>query len=310
MNKPADKSTDKSADKSADNYSKDNNSTGNPEFQPADTQIRLSTGSQKLDKLLGGGIEKGALTEIYGEGGSGKTNFCLVMLKNVALSGKKVAYIDTEGVSLERLKQICGSDFDSVLKNLRLYHVYSMTEQADVVEKCLRLTKTPSSDIGLIVLDSATGLYRLTLGTDEETMSRNSLSCQIINLMTVSRRLEIPTIITSQVYTSLRKETFEPLGGHILSHYAKTIVFFEKLQYGARRATLIKHRAASEGTSVIFYLSASGISDTEPEKPYEILIIRYYLYICSSYCYCHEGSDCSSSCAAVWWGRDCDYQAD
>lgn len=38
--------------------------------------IQLSTGSKELDKLLGGGIETGSITEMFGEFRTGKTQLC------------------------------------------------------------------------------------------------------------------------------------------------------------------------------------------------------------------------------------------
>lgn len=38
--------------------------------------IQLTTGSRELDKLLGGGIETGSITEIFGEFRTGKTQIC------------------------------------------------------------------------------------------------------------------------------------------------------------------------------------------------------------------------------------------
>ena len=38
--------------------------------------IYLSTGSEKFDKLLGGGIETGSITEMFGEFRTGKTQIC------------------------------------------------------------------------------------------------------------------------------------------------------------------------------------------------------------------------------------------
>lgn len=37
---------------------------------------QLTTGSKELDKLLGGGIETGSITEIFGEFRTGKTQLC------------------------------------------------------------------------------------------------------------------------------------------------------------------------------------------------------------------------------------------
>lgn len=38
--------------------------------------VQLATGSAELDKVLGGGIETGSITEIYGEFRTGKTQLC------------------------------------------------------------------------------------------------------------------------------------------------------------------------------------------------------------------------------------------
>lgn len=38
--------------------------------------IQLTTGSKELDRLLGGGVETGSITEIFGEFRTGKTQIC------------------------------------------------------------------------------------------------------------------------------------------------------------------------------------------------------------------------------------------
>ena len=55
---------------------------------------RLQLKCQPLDHLLDGGIESQAITEIFGEAGTGKTNFCLQASRECAQSGRKVAFID------------------------------------------------------------------------------------------------------------------------------------------------------------------------------------------------------------------------
>jgi len=81
---------------------------------------RLPTGIASVDALLGGGLETDAVTELYGEGGSGKTLFCLEVAARVARASRWVFYIDTEGVSLERLRSVGGTDFDRILGRLLL----------------------------------------------------------------------------------------------------------------------------------------------------------------------------------------------
>ena len=65
--------------------------------------IMISTGSKALDDLLGGGIETGAITELFGEFRTGKTQLChtLAVICQMPLDmggGEgKCLYIDTEG---------------------------------------------------------------------------------------------------------------------------------------------------------------------------------------------------------------------
>ena len=56
---------------------------------------RVPIGCGAIDRIMGGGIESSAITQLYGEGGSGKTNICLQVTRNVVQAGQKVIYIDT-----------------------------------------------------------------------------------------------------------------------------------------------------------------------------------------------------------------------
>ena len=78
----------------------------------------ISSGSEVLDFILGGGLEKDVVTTIYGPSGSGKTNLCIVAIANVAKDDKKVLFLDTEGgFSVERIKQI-DDNYENILKNV------------------------------------------------------------------------------------------------------------------------------------------------------------------------------------------------
>jgi len=217
----------------------------------------LPIGSQVLDNLLEGGLEGGAITLLFGEAGSGKTNICLQVARNVTLSGKKVIYIDTEGVSLERLQQIAGDKYEEVMKNILFFEPHSFEEQEKFVEKAVRLADS-SLEIGAIIVDSATIHYRLTRN-DEEKGTRKSLSPQLAKLLGVGRTKDIPILVTSQVYTDIEKGTFEPLGGHVLLHNAKAIIRLDKVSTGTRRAVIVKHRHLEEGRKAEFKITSTGV---------------------------------------------------
>src|SRR5512137_2627613 len=96
---------------------------------PVRPSVKVPVQCKPLDDLLDGGIESGCLTLFYGEAGSGKTNICLQLARNVARDEKKVVFVDTEGVSLERLRQICGDDFEAVLKRILFSEPYTIDDQ-------------------------------------------------------------------------------------------------------------------------------------------------------------------------------------
>jgi DNA repair protein RadB len=217
----------------------------------------LPIGSEALDSLLEGGLEGGAITLFFGEAGSGKTNICLQVARNVAVTGKKVIYIDTEGVSLERLQQMAGENYEDVMKNILFFEPHSFDEQEKFVDKSIKLAES-SLEVGVIILDSATIHYRLTRN-DEERGVRKSLSPQLAKLLGVSRSKDIPVVLTSQVYTDIDKGTFEPLGGHVLLHNAKAIVRLDKVGTSSRRAVIIKHRHLEEGRNANFKLTKTGV---------------------------------------------------
>src|SRR5437773_7940098 len=99
--------------------------------------MRCSTGSKNLDALLNGGIETQAITEFYGDFGSGKSQICHTLCTVAQLPaessglGGAVIFIDTEGTFRpERVKQIAeesGLDAIQILKNIFLRKVYNAT---------------------------------------------------------------------------------------------------------------------------------------------------------------------------------------
>jgi DNA repair protein RadB len=219
---------------------------------------RLALGCGAIDAMLEGGVEAGCLTLLYGEAGTGKTTLCLLLAAAVARQGKRVIYIDTEGVSMERLRQIAGDDFETVAKNILFSNIGSFDEQEKMVDKAIKLAQG-NVDVGMIIIDSISMHYRLT-SREEDRGERKSLAGQSAKLTNVAREKAIPVVATSQVYTDIETGTFEALGGHALHHNSKVIVRVDKVSTGRRRAVLMKHRSLPEGLVADFQLTSDGIS--------------------------------------------------
>ena len=230
------------------------------------TSERLATGIPSVDRLLGGGLESDSVTEIYGEGGSGKTLFCLEVGTRVAREGRWVFYIDTEGVSTDRLRAISGDQLESILKRFLLSTPQNLEEQGRAVATACALAREGKRPVGLIIVDSATFYYRLSLSGSDEDDARQSLSLQLADLVVTALRAQVPVVITNQVWRSLREGTLEPLGGSFLNHAAKTILRFDRLPGPRRRAVLVKHRSLAEGAAEFRITSTALEGPVPPDR--------------------------------------------
>lgn len=223
---------------------------------------RLAFGVPSLDSLLGGGLERASLTEVFGEGGTGKTNLCLQLTCRVALEDAWVFYIDTEGLSLDRLGALAagmGKSLPEVLRRLLVTTPKSLVEQETAVNRVSDLIGNRQRPVGLVVLDSATLLYRLELGLEDESEARRSLSTQLATLLHAALDFHVPVIFTNQVFRDSSTGQFEPIGGTFANHVAKTILRLDRGNDGWRRATLLKSRSLPEGGTAEFRLTNRGI---------------------------------------------------
>lgn len=231
--------------------------------------IRLPTACAPLDELLGGGVETGGLTEVHGEAGTGKTNLCLQLARNVALGGGKVVYLDSEGISADRLAQISGSALPDVEARLIVERVTQTGAQAKAAERAARIAKA-IPQVKLIIVDSATLLYRVQLADSEGLWERRALVRQLHGLHAVARERGVAVVLTNQVFSVPGQEGVQGLGGHAMRHLAGCVVRLERLAapHGARQAVLLKHRSRPEGGSARFALTGAGLGPL-PSPPEE-----------------------------------------
>ena len=98
---------------------------------------KITTATEALDTLFAGGIETQALTEIYGEFGCGKTQFCHTMCVQVQKTKEEggleggVLYIDSENTfrpeRIVSIAQANGMDPEKVLDNIVVARAYNLS---------------------------------------------------------------------------------------------------------------------------------------------------------------------------------------
>lgn len=224
----------------------------------------LSTACPPLDALLDGGLEEDAITLVFGEGGSGKTNLALQCARQVVAAGGKVAYIDTEGVSGRRMEQVFEVAFPDAQERtaaeerVLFFSPFTIAEQEKMVERT-----APLQGLGLIVVDSINMHYRLHIddekeaGRSKEKEASRSLYKQLHHLTGYARQHHVPVLVTGQVYGG--EDATQPFARRVMEHLVKALVRFEKRPDGTRRATVLKHRSIEDGRQTRFRIGAHGL---------------------------------------------------
>ena len=240
--------------------------------------LRLTTGSKKLDALLGRGLETQAITEFYGEYGTGKSQLAHQLCVNVQLPpekgglGGRALYIDTENTfRTERILQMSGYlglDPDDVFRGIILAEAYTSDHQMFLLENSDKIIK--DNNIRLIVVDSLTGHFRSEyIGRENLAARQQKLNQHMHKLIRLARAFNTVALVTNQVMSSpdvFFGEPIRPVGGHIVAHTSHTRIFLRKARRGpVRIARLVSSPYLPEGECV-FRITENGIEDAEEDQ--------------------------------------------
>ena len=234
----------------------------------------IPTGCASVDELLGGGFERGTVTQVYGPPAAGKTNLALSAAVEAAVADGTVVYIDTEGVSVDRFEQLLSArtgadageavvdggeeaaDVEALASRIVIEEAFDFEEQAEAV----RDAEAFAERADLIVLDSATGFYRLErTGGGDEGEALRSVARQVTHLLSLARKHDLAVVLTNQVFSDPDSDRTRALGGNTLEHWTGVVLRLERFRGGNRRATLEKHRSKAVGESVQFRITDSGL---------------------------------------------------
>jgi DNA repair protein RadB len=167
----------------------------------------------------------GSLTLVYGEAETGKTTLALQSSVNCARMAYKTIFIDCDGsFSPRRMEQIAPQDFQNLAKQIVLMKPQNFKEQAFVIERVRDYT---SKKVGLIVVDTITGLYREDLEDAKKTFAANrELNRQMACLAQLLRTERIAGLVTSQVQSVVSGigDTVRPVATRVLKFWADSVI--------------------------------------------------------------------------------------
>lgn len=238
---------------------------------------KITTGSKALDDLLGGGVETQAITELFGEFGSGKTQICHQLAVNVQLPKEQgglegaVIVIDTEGTFRpERIIQMAeakGLDPDKVLKNIYVAQAYNSNHQMLLVDNAKELANKLKKDginVRLMVVDSLTAHFRAEyVGRGTLADRQQKLNKHLHDLLRFGEIFNAAIVVTNQVMAKPDQffgDPTKPVGGHIVAHTATFRVYLRKSKGELRVARLIDSPHLPEAEA-IFRVTERGIED-------------------------------------------------
>ena len=233
---------------------------------------KILTGCNGIDNLLGGGIETQAITEVYGQFGSGKTQIGFQLAVNVQLPkdkgglGGNALWIDTENTFRpERIAQIAKGlklEPEKTLKNIFVARAFNSEHQMLLVEKAPEMIE--QNNIKLVIIDSITSHFRADyIGRGELAGRQQKLNKHLHQLQRLADAYNLVVYITNQVMSRpdmLFGDPTAPIGGHVLAHQATYRCYLRRGRENTRICKLVDSPGMPEGEAV-FKISETGIKD-------------------------------------------------
>lgn len=121
----------------------------------AGTETHLETGCKDLDELLGGGICRGEVTEVFGTAGCGKTQLVLSLCRAATRDGGRALLVDTDGsISIGRMGEL-----KLPLDRILIMRAADADRTLALLPALVRHTLSKIDDVRLVAIDSVTAIF-------------------------------------------------------------------------------------------------------------------------------------------------------
>ena len=247
--------------------------TANEIYEKRKSEYRISTGSKNLDELLDGGIETRAITELYGEYGTGKTQICHTLCVTVQQSKaedniSRALYIDTENTFRpERIASIASArkiDPSIALENVIVAKAYNSSHQEFIIQESPNVINL--HNIKIMIVDSIVSHYRAEfLGRSVLSERQQRINRLLHILLRIAETCKIAVVITNQIQSSPDAIFGDPnkaTGGNVMAHTSTYRLYLKKA--GKNRIARMVDSPYHLEREILFALNEQGIGD--PQK--------------------------------------------
>ncbi len=250
--------------------------TASEMYEEAEEQPKITTLSQNLDGILGGGVQCGAITELSGAYSTGKTQIAFQLCLTVQLAedrgglGGTAYFIDTEGTfSPRRVAEMANHIQDMLprnsLENILISRAFNTDHQIKLVRDADKIIS--KRNVRVLVVDSVATHFRSEYSSKGALPQRQqALMRHAEDLQRYADSYELAVITTNQVLANpdayVAGSSVEPALGYAWGHRPKHRMFLRKSRGSARIAQVFDSPELPQ-RECVFFVTPAGIRDHE-----------------------------------------------
>ena len=220
---------------------------------PIESTMRISSGMDELDRVLGGGVMRPSSVLVGGEPGIGKSTIMIQMLSNLSSSASVLYVSGEESPSQVRMRSdrlSLRTDSISVFCDTRLEAL------SEAIEKVRP---------GYIVIDSLQTLYSASLPSLAGSPNQVRACCMELSLL--AKKIGAAVFFVGHV-----TKDGNIAGPKIVEHMVDTVLYFESAESGLRLLRASKNRFGSVDEIGLFTMDSDGLHGVK--DPSSVFISR------------------------------------
>ena len=208
-------------------------------------EMRIKTGILELDRVLGGGVVKGAVTLLGGDPGIGKSTLSLQISTQLAKAGLKILYVSAEE-SIQQTK--LRSERLNISSSENIY-IVNQTNLSQILEYIKKVK--PNA----VFIDSIQVIFNPDISSSPGSVG------QVRECSNTLTQLAKAQGVAMFIIGHVTKEGMIA-GPRVLEHIVDTVLYFEGERYSSYRILrAVKNRFGSTNEIGVFQMGSSGLEE-------------------------------------------------